>query len=227
MSFVRPGPTTAITRPTVHPNEQASSNIYPFSVMNNPGIHFHLIHEPLGIQSAGGPPQVMELPAGVARLGLTPEGAPVLLAPSEQRPLLLLEPVRHDDHWRLLLVNPDGAAVRINASPAPPTSLLQNADQIRLRSGLLLEVAVYHRPYTGPAATAHIGRRCPVCKVPITAQSSVYCCVCCGATMHHRAEVGGEVVECALAVGLCPSCRGPIQLQEGYLTPPRLVMEEQ
>jgi hypothetical protein len=130
-----------------------------------------------------------------------------------------LEPVWFDSSLRLAVLSPaPDNTLRINGQPPPRFGLLSEGDQLLLPGGVLLHVAIYHRPYVGPARPEHVGEKCLVCRTPFSRQSELYACAC-GRGMHHEelpAPGADEPLRCALTSSECPACQRPVVLEEGF-----------
>jgi hypothetical protein len=193
------------------------------------GIQFHLfIDADASESSASGPASAtetrrrLEVPLdGPALLTLTD---PPQLLPEVQTGLdiAVVEPVRHEGRSYLTMVLPPNHSVRINAAPAPRVTVLRIGDWVRLSAGLRLQVALYNRPAIGPPGPELLGKECPVCRVPLSSETTVYACASCGAGLHCEGPEHDEQdrLECARICSACPRCTMPINLTEGYLDDP-------
>src|SRR6516162_4587722 len=110
------------------------------------------------------------------------------------------------------MVLPPSHLVRINAAPAPRVTVLRIGDWVRLSAGLLLRVALYNRPAIGPPGPELLGKECPVCRVPLSAETTVYVCASCGAGLHCEGpdHAEQERLECARICSACPRCMTPV-----------------
>jgi hypothetical protein len=197
--------------------------------MMGAGIQFHLcIEADASESSAGGP-----VPATETRRRLeVPVGGPSLLTLTDPPQVLpevptgqgaaVLEPVRHEGRSYLTMVLPHNHLVRVNSAPAPRVTVLRIGDWVRLDDGLLLRVALYNRPAIGPPGPELLGKECPLCRVPLSAETTVYVCGSCGAGMHCEGLERDEQdrLECARIGSTCPRCSTPINLTEGYIDDP-------
>jgi len=134
--------------------------------------------------------------------------------------VVLLEPVIHADDFRLLLVNPEEAEIRINDQVAPHVILLRASDQIRINFGSPLEVAVYNVPFIGKPPADLVGETCPLCRLKITEKTRVFRCPYCRAGLHLEEGDDETALKCAALSPVCGGCNHPVQFAEGYLTKP-------
>jgi hypothetical protein len=134
----------------------------------------------------------------------------------------ILEPFEHEGRSYLTMVLPSNHSVRVNSALAPRVTVLRIGDWVRLNAGLLLQVALYNRPVIGPPGTEMLGKECPVCRLPLSTETTVYTCARCGAGLHCEGPERDEQerLECAQICSTCPRCSSPINLTEGYLDEP-------
>jgi hypothetical protein len=186
----------------------------------------HLIYEPLRDSGPGFPipqPKAIAVPDRPSYLTTNSAGAP-RLSP-EPRPRgnsLVVEPLYDGAQPKLLLLtlSPGGAPAQVNGRPAPRVAVLSVADQIRF-DVYLLHVTSYNRPRIDPVANADPDDpgRCPMCSLPFEDGDVVYTCSNCPGRLHMKSKPRGEqeeVLRCATFVRECPSCKNPIDLEEGW-----------
>jgi hypothetical protein len=128
---------------------------------------------------------------------------------------LLFQPVRQPPHPRRLLAVADHFdALRVNGQAAPPATVLRENDFVQWGPEVSFVVALVHRSALGPPSPEDIGRPCPICRVPFSADAVTFGCAC-GTRVHCDGSEDG--LQCAQRSGRCPSCCQPIDL-EGSLT---------
>lgn len=182
------------------------------------GSQFHLITDSLALDAPSAPPTTLPLPAGVCYLRLDGERLVVTEeAPTE--PTVVLEPVRVGTQSRLLLVVPAGRRVRVNGQPVPCVALLGVRDQLQIDAGPILHVTLHHRPQVGPPTADRLGQECPVCRGPLTAETTVYVCSACGIALHAEGEDG---LDCVNIGSECPACGAAVTMTAGYAYIPEL-----
>lgn len=138
---------------------------------------------------------------------------------------LIMEPLFNPKrHPQLFVLVPSHADARINGQPAPRLALLKEKDVFTCGRHVILHVTLYHHASLGSPRPELIGKECPVCRVPFTAETTVFACSC-GAALHHEAS-DPQGLKCATMRGDCPSCGRPIVLEAGYTWQPRLDDEE-
>ncbi len=122
--------------------------------------------------------------------------------------------------------------VLVNALPALRFSVLKPKDTLTLGSpGHFFYVTLRFTPYIGPPPAEILGRRCPVCKIPIQAggagqpETRVITCRC-GSTLHwetpqsHPGVPESELLNCAERSQSCPSCQHELSNHEVLLWDP-------
>jgi len=186
----------------------------------------HLIYEPFADTGPGTtklPLKAISVPDRPRYLTTNAAGAPRLSArPRPRGNSLVVEPTYDEAQPRLLLLtlSRGGAPTRVNGRPAPRVAVLSVADQIRF-GDYLLHVTSYNRPRIGSIAGADADDpgRCPMCSLPFEDGDIVYTCSHCPGRLHMKSRPRGdqeEVLRCATFVRECPSCKNPIDLEEGW-----------
>lgn len=168
----------------------------------------------------------LAVPAGASYLFAAEDGEPILSNEPRLSPaaMAVIEPVSAAAQPQLVLVNQGLSSLRINGQPAPLVALLAEKDQLQLASGgPVLHVTLYHRPRVGPPPEEFLGKECPVCRLALAADTTVYICGC-GAAIHLEGEEksADERLECLKFSPDCPICSSPIVLSRGYSYVPEL-----
>jgi hypothetical protein len=179
---------------------------------------FHLITDSLALDAPSAPPTTLALPAGVGYLHFEGE-QPVVTEEAPAEPAVVLEPVRAGSLPRLLLVVPEGRRVRVNGQPVPRVALLGVRDQLQIDAGPILHVTLHHRPQVGPPTGDRLGQECPVCRGPLTAETTAYVCPSCGIGLHAEGEDG---LDCVNVGSECPACGAAVTMTAGYAYFPEL-----
>lgn len=165
----------------------------------------------------------LRLPPGVGYL-TAPSGAPPQISaapPKSRTTIAILEVLSRAQQPQLLLVTNGKSPLRVNGQPVPRVALLGVKDQIQLPSDHILHVTVYHRLSVGAPPAELIGKECPLCRVPFTADTTVYRCPNCSSALHYEgAEKGDARLECVLLCSECPTCKTAVVLKEGYVYTP-------
>lgn len=158
----------------------------------------------------------LRLPFAPAHLPVQPK-RPLLLtrADSISESGVIAEPFFNQRHQlRLLLTFPSGVTPIVNGERSLHRVVLQTGDVFQWTTGLAFQMAIFNKPRIGRPTEDQVGKPCPVCRVPITKDSTCFTCAC-GAVLHCEAdEVNG--LQCAPLCSECPRCRKPIVLEEGY-----------
>lgn len=121
---------------------------------------------------------------------------------------------------RVLLLPGADCEMRINGCIAPRVALANELDVIQWHPGFQIHVVVFGRPKHGPPPSRWVGRECPHCRTPFTAQSRCLMCVWCGAPVHEETE--DSDLRCAAERSTCPVCNQPLLKSPGYLNIPDL-----
>lgn len=130
----------------------------------------------------------------------------------------LVEPVPDPSNRLGLLVHfPEGSTPTVNGEPGLSWALLAPGDMFQWHGGDTFRVLLFNKPLIGPPAKAAVGKRCPICRVPITEGTTTVTCLC-GAVIHCEPD-GPEALQCAQLSSACPVCHRPVALTEGYITP--------
>lgn len=204
-----------------------------------PSQQFHLFFEPLAsptlaaanrTRSKAGPGERVKLVVPsepvrlIARRGEPPRLAPAAAEPSASGPVF--EPTVARGHQpRLLVINPPEAPLLVNGHAAPRVALLREKDQFQVEHSASFHLAVFHQPQIGAPPPELIGKPCPVCLVPFTAESRCYICPC-GAALHLEGEPEEQdKLQCARISSECPVCRRPVVLTQGYAFVPDIAYE--
>jgi hypothetical protein len=125
-----------------------------------------------------------------------------------------MEPVRgRAGESRLLLLAPEEAELVVNERRQRGVALLKERDQFRWVDETF-HVAIFHRPQIGPCPADKVGKECPLCRVPLTADTRCYVCAC-GAAFHHEEDEQKGLL-CVTTLSACPVCSRPVRLKEGY-----------
>lgn len=109
--------------------------------------------------------------------------------------------------------------VLVNGLPALTLTLLATKDSVRLAPGRLFYVTERVKPYVGQATEEMVGKKCPFCRLPITAETHVVTCRC-GAVYHHETvETRPDLPEedrliCIDKVQACLACGQQLTLEE-------------
>ncbi len=204
-----------------------------------PCQQFHLFCEPLESSplaaairttSPAGPAQRVKLvvPPGpvrlVARRGEPPRLSPVAAEPSASGPVIEAT-VSRGHQPRLLVISSPDAPLFVNGHAAPRVALLKEKDQFQVDHPASFHLAVFHQPQIGAPPPDAIGKPCPVCLVPFTAESRCYICPC-GAALHSEGEPEEQdKLQCARISSECPVCRRPVVLTQGYSFVPDIANE--
>jgi len=163
---------------------------------------------------AGAParPSVLSLPSGPCAVIREPAGGLRLvpepwLVPADA---LRIEPVRQRGHpLRLLAVADAPGALRVNGQAAPRVAVLRENDVVEWGPRVSFVVEFARRPTVGLPPPADVGRVCPVCRVPFSADVLTYGCAC-GTRLHCEASEDG--LQCAQRRRTCPTCHQPVAL---------------
>jgi hypothetical protein len=170
---------------------------------------------------------VLPVPGGLSYLS-GPHGAqPFRISrkkPAGSTAYVLLEPVRQDHQRFLVVLNPLRLPVRLNGVALPPVALLSESDQLQWDSEHTLHVTLHNRPYLGQAPSSAVGEKCPICRQPINAGTTVYVCPICLTATHYEGEEkeAAERLECGRLSPRCPTCHRDKIFEEGYSYHPEL-----
>jgi hypothetical protein len=137
---------------------------------------------------------------------------------------LLLEGVAVGRQPYLLLLSPGQRRPRVNGQWAPRVALLNVRDQVQLPDGTVWHVTLYTGSALGRPEAEHVGKECPVCRLRLTPETTVYVCPSCATATHCEGEdrPADERLECIRLSSECPSCGGPVVLGQGYTYLPEL-----
>ena len=138
--------------------------------------------------------------------------------PKSTRDHAVLEPVARNRTLELLLLNPFDLSGRVNGVSLTPISLLGEGDQFQLTSGCVFHVSLFRRPRVERASGSHVGKTCPICRVPIAEGVRTYVCPSCEARMHCEDEERAEQdrLECARMTSTCPVCSAAVVFEQGF-----------
>jgi hypothetical protein len=153
---------------------------------------------------------------------LEPRAGELVVAGDPRAGAVALEPVLVRNELLLALtVAGQEVGVRVGGIAAGPVRLLRPGESIDFApDGPVVHVALFARPYVGPALEEHVGRECPVCLTTIEPLTRVLVCARCQAVLHEGGESGvraGETLECARMSPACPVCSRELIREEGYL----------
>lgn len=115
--------------------------------------------------------------------------------------------------------------VLVNGLPALKLSLLGTKDSVRLAPGRMFYVTERVNPYVGMATEEHVGKKCPFCRMPITADTYVATCRC-GAVYHNETGESHpdlseeDRLDCVSKVQTCLACGHELKLSEHLLWDP-------
>jgi hypothetical protein len=116
-----------------------------------------------------------------------------------------------------LLSNTDG--VLVNGRPALPLSILAVKDCLVLGPAVHAYVTERVRPYVGAPPESLIGKQCPFCRIPFTADTTIASCRC-GAAYHYEQPTDeteadpDEILRCFEKVRQCLACGRQLTLEE-------------
>lgn len=121
---------------------------------------------------------------------------------------------------RVLLLPGAECELRINGFIVPRVALARELDVVQWHPGFQIHVVLFGRPKHGLAPSRWVGRECPHCRTPFTAQSRCLMCVLCGTPVHE--ETADSDLRCAAERSTCPVCNQPLLKSPGYLNMPDL-----
>jgi len=202
---------------------------------------FHLFVESLaggaGASTSSADLPVLAVPAGISFL-VPSRGEVSLVSRRPEDAALVLEPVQVDGRARLLLLATGGGEpeqllgadaatlsgrlrARLNGHAAPVLALLKVGDQLQLDAQVVVHVTEYREAGASRPTPELVGKPCGVCRVPLTAETSVYLCSC-GLPLHLEGPPKPESdrMECAL-LG-CPSCGASVRQEGEHVWVPEL-----
>lgn len=138
--------------------------------------------------------------------------------PKSTRDYVVLEPVARNRTLELLLLNSFNLSGRVNGVSLTPISLLEEGDQFQLTSGCVFHVSLFRRPRVEKASESHVGKICPICRVPIEKDVLTYVCPSCEARMHCEDDKKPEQdrLECARMTSTCPVCSAAVVFEQGF-----------
>ncbi len=207
----------------------AAERSLPAEAPPQPG--FHLFVESLDGTADSSVPSacdlpVLQVPAGISHLA--PAREPLALVSRKPRtPAFVFEPLaageQQDGRPRLLLLTPAGLRARLNGQAVPRVALLKVGDQLQLDANAILHVTEYRLSGAVAPSPELVGKPCGVCRLPLTAETTVYICVVCGVPLHLEGppKPAGDRLECAL-FGDCPSCGDKVRTESGHVWVPEL-----
>jgi hypothetical protein len=133
-------------------------------------------------------------------------------------PDVLVEPILNaSNQLRLLVAFSRGSSPQLNGEPAPHRVVLAPGDHIQWLPDRSFRVALFNTPRIGPPPPSVLGKPCPNCRVPFTADAICLACIC-GVVLHCAPEEEG--LQCAQMRRECPACKKPLALTAGYVDPP-------
>lgn len=193
---------------------------------------FHLLVESLECGAHGSARTATDMPVLAVPDGVTQLCAardplalvPVAHAGSDQSAsaACVFEPVKVAGRARLLLLSPAGLHARLNGAAVPALALLRVGDQLQLDGRVVLHLTEYRRAGAVSPSAELVGSPCGVCRLPLTAETSVHICSC-GLPLHLEGppKPESERLECAL-FGDCPSCGSEVRRESGHVWLPQL-----
>lgn len=116
-----------------------------------------------------------------------------------------------------LLANTDG--ILVNGRPALPLNILAVKDCLVLGPAVHAYVTERVRPYIGPPPESLIGKQCPFCRIPFTADTTIATCRC-GAAYHYEQPTDeteaapDDILRCFEKVRQCLACSRELTLKE-------------
>jgi hypothetical protein len=168
------------------------------------------------------PPRVL-VPDGPWALALNAALQPCLRPIQEADGALgiVLQPIIKRRQCRLVMTASAPENVRVNDQPALRASVLRKKDCVRLVDcNIAFHVTLYNQPCIGQPPAALLGKECPVCRVPFSAETVCYVCQC-GLGLHLEENKPGGL-ECAKQKSDCPSCNRPVLLSAGFVWLPNM-----
>lgn len=118
-----------------------------------------------------------------------------------------------------LAMLPNSEGQLVNARPALPLNILAVKDCLVLGPAVHAYVTERIRPYVGPPPKSLIGKLCPFCRIPFTADTTIATCRC-GAAYHYeqpsdQSDVDPkEILLCFEKVRKCTACARQLTLEE-------------
>jgi hypothetical protein len=117
-----------------------------------------------------------------------------------------------------MLLAPDRRPVLVNGERRTRIAGLRERDQVQLRDGRTLQVALHLACVIGRAPDSHKDQPCAVCHEAVD-QRVVYLCASCDCIVHCDRRDPDDVRDCLSLCSECPSCRAPI-VHGGYSRDP-------
>jgi hypothetical protein len=138
--------------------------------------------------------------------------------PKSAQDYVVLELVARERRSELLLLNPFDLSARVNGVSLTPMSLLGEGDQFQLTSCCVFHVSLFRRPQVEKASGSHVGKVCPICRVPIGEGVMTYVCPGCEARMHCEDDETPQQdrLECARMTSTCPVCSAAVVFEQGF-----------
>ncbi len=167
------------------------------------------------------------MPTGdVAYLAVDNAGLPTLQPdkPDAAGDSIGLAAVQFENQSFLAMLTSGELAPRVNGQPAPPLTLLRVRDQVQVTERNVLHVSILNRPFIGRPRDEEIGTECPFCRIPFTADTTIYICPFCDKAMHCEGTDKPEEdrLECARLTTECRHCNQPVNMKEGYVYVPNI-----
>jgi hypothetical protein len=166
---------------------------------------------------------VLTVPRGTSSLSVpVADGASLQLGTApNSRDALVFEAL--DDRTLLVCATPE-TVLRFNGHPAPPIAPLVVGDRLDLVHGASVHVTVEARARAVAPDPELVGTVCPMCRVPIAADSRVHVCPRCRTALHLEGDdkPSATRLECARLCSSCPTCAHPLSLQGGLIDVPTL-----
>jgi hypothetical protein len=103
--------------------------------------------------------------------------------------------------------------VLVNGVPSLKLVVLGPKDSVMLGQNRLFYVTQRVKPHVGAPTEAMINEKCPFCRIPIRAESSVVSCSC-GAVYHNEPPSGEQPLECFRKMNNCLQCGKEMSTRE-------------
>jgi hypothetical protein len=163
-------------------------------------------------------------------VALPPDGLAYLVSasPVELRPIpdvsvvdpgaIVVDTADYAQRPYLVLLAPAVGRVRLNGARVGRLSVLHIGDVLQLDDRHVLHVSALYRPFIGPPPSELLGIECLSCRVPFSADRTVYVCPSCGAALHCDGEdkPPEDRLQCALVTTACPRCGQAVARTEAF-----------
>jgi hypothetical protein len=113
----------------------------------------------------------------------------------------------------------------VNGVPVAGLTILTTGDSLVPAAGCLCHVTERVRPYVGPPVGDLLDKKCPFCRLPLTATTQVVVCRC-GAPYHHETDqqpadrADEDRLRCFEKVRACLSCGRTVGIHEYLMWDP-------